>query len=111
MIRAQVTVDMFHSNGYTWYMIRAQVTVEDVDECLLDPFSAEAACPGCLPQCHRHADCQNRVGTYACECPACMSGDGFIPFVQRKSGRIPAGYEGGTGCRDVCPPVITLMGE
>lgn len=92
-------------------MIRTQVTVEDVDECALDPFSAEAACPGCLPQCHRHADCKNRVGTYACECPACMSGDGFIPFVQRKSGRIPAGYEGGTGCRDVCAPVITLMGE
>ncbi len=88
----------------------SQVTVEDVDECALDPASPQGACPGCRPHCHEHARCENRVGTYACKCPRCMSGDGFVPFVPRKSGTTPAGYEGGTGCRDVCAPVITLIG-
>jgi len=77
-----------------------QVTVEDVDECALDPASPQGTCPGCRPHCHQHAKCENRVGTYACKCPKCMSGDGTTP----------AGYEGGTGCRDVCAPVITLIG-
>lgn len=84
--------------------------MEDVDECALDPASPQATCPGCRPHCHEHAKCENRVGTYACKCPSCMVGDGFEPFVPRKSGTTPAGYEGGTGCRDACAPVITLIG-
>lgn len=87
-----------------------QVTVEDVDECALDPGSPEALCPGCRPHCHRDATCENLEGTYTCKCPKCMSGDGFTPFTQT-SGITPTGYGGGTGCRDTCPPVINLIGE
>lgn len=87
------------------------MTVEDVDECALDPATPQGLCPGCRPHCHEHAECENRVGTYACKCPICMTGDGFEPFVPRKSGTTPAGYEGGTGCRDKCDPEITLLGE
>ena len=97
---------------HCWHLPRViQVTVEDVDECALDPASPQGLCPGCRPHCHEHAECENRVGTYACKCPKCMAGDGFEPFVPRKSGTTPAGYEGGTGCRDNCAPVITLLGE
>ncbi|CAM9907508.1 unnamed protein product [Pylaiella littoralis] len=108
------TVNYTLNTGWTHpavqYIVR-HVTVEDVDECALDPASPQGLCPGCRPHCHQHAKCENRVGTYACKCPACMSGDGFTPFVPRKSGTTPAGYEGGTGCRDTCPPVITLIGD
>ncbi|CAN0149164.1 unnamed protein product, partial [Hapterophycus canaliculatus] len=108
------TVNYTLNTGWTYpavqYIVR-HVTVEDVDECSLDPASPQGSCPGCRPQCHQHAACENRVGTYACKCPACMSGDGFVPFVPRKSGTTPAGYEGGTGCTDACAPVITLIGE
>ncbi|CBJ26995.1 conserved unknown protein [Ectocarpus siliculosus] len=92
------------------YILR-HVTVEDVDECALDIGSPQAACYGCKPSCHKHARCENRVGTYTCQCPACMGGDGFEPFTPRKSGTLPAGYDGGTGCKDTCAPVITLIGD
>lgn len=95
----------------TWIPSPEQVTVEDIDECSLDPASPEAQCPGCRAACHEHAICENMVGTYTCKCPSCMSGDGFDPFIPKKSTRVPPGYEGGSGCRDSCRPVITLLGE
>eukprot|EP00752_Nemacystus_decipiens_P007817 g6982.t1 len=108
------TVNYTLNTGWTHpavqYIVR-HVTVEDVDECALDPATPQGLCPGCRPHCHEHAKCENRVGTYACRCPDCMTGDGFEPFVPRKSGTTPAGYEGGTGCTDKCAPVITLLGD
>eukprot|EP00903_Cladosiphon_okamuranus_P014492 g13443.t1 len=108
------TVNYTLNTGWTHpavqYIVR-HVTVTDVDECALDPASPQGLCPGCLPHCHEHAKCENRVGTYTCNCPVCMTGDGFEPFVQRKSGITPAGFEGGTGCRDSCRPVISLLGD
>lgn len=87
-----------------------QVTVVDVDECSLDPNSAEAQCPSCRVQCHQHAKCENRVGSYTCVCPACMTGDGFKQLMTTKHSKVPMGYVDGTGCVDSCAPAITLLG-
>ncbi|CAM9998293.1 unnamed protein product, partial [Choristocarpus tenellus] len=90
-----------------------KVTVEDVDECSISPDSPQARCAGCMPVCHEHADCENRVGTYACRCPRCMSGDGFNKIIARRSSSsgFPEGYAGGTGCVDSCAPRISLLGD
>jgi hypothetical protein len=79
-----------------------QVIVLDFDECLAARNNSVAV------GCHQMAACVNLPGSFTCKCPAGTSGDGFVPtqFTLYK----PTGYEGGTGCRDHCPPEISLHG-
>jgi len=84
------------------------VDVSDVDECSLSERIL-SQCPDCRPQCSPEASCSNTVGSYTCNCPPCMEGDGFISLCERySSATAPHGYVAGTGCVDICAPVITL---
>lgn len=79
--------------------VTRKVIVEDLDECSLSEEQLksleERGCESLIPKCVPEAQCQNNIGSYACECPEYTSGDGFL---------------NGTGCVDTHPPLITLLG-
>ncbi|KAL7532424.1 hypothetical protein ACHAWF_005173, partial [Thalassiosira exigua] len=99
------------------------VIVDNVDECAAGRGTGAgvgADCPELAAMCDVDAGaaCEDEVGTYRCECPEGTEGDGFLPIPRlRPDGRggfagtlVPRGYRGGTGCRDVRPPVLELRG-
>jgi len=102
--------------------ITREVTVVDIDECMLAKrgyyrFRGREETPNC-EDCEAKcafdggAVCRNTPGSYTCACPHCTSGDGFAKGFEPRSDRAdPQGFDGGTGCTDSCPPVITLHGS
>jgi len=80
--------------------VTRKVIVGDLDECTLSEEQIkslkEKGCESLIPSCVPEATCTNTVGSYACECPNYTSGDGFL---------------NGTGCVDIHPPSITLLGS
>ena len=101
--------------------ITRRVIIEDINECsilsspkLLKKY--QQTCPQLIPQCDTEAgaECSNIVGSYACQCPARTSGDGFLPsatFDETDTAYPkPSSYKGGTSCGDTSKPVLTLKG-
>ena len=95
--------------------ITRTVVVEDLDECGLEEDARTAVlrtCPDLLAgKCDVGAKCVNSVGSFKCECAKCTSGDGFLPLPSSSSHVKPAGYSGGTGCKDSCEPKVVVKGE
>lgn len=87
-----------------------RVIIEDIDECKLDVSLYDKKCPILVPHCAAEAKCKNVVGSYTCQCPQYMSGDGFRVGGWEGVSTTPKGFQGGTGCRDNHAPVITLNG-
>mmetsp|Transcript_18401 Transcript_18401/g.23940 ORF Transcript_18401/g.23940 Transcript_18401/m.23940 type:complete len:782 (+) Transcript_18401:3-2348(+) len=92
---------------------KRRVTVVDEDECNLSLDHP------CTHHCAPVATCVNELGSgYRCECPAGTIGDGFrniseLPSFwtsQEESWRIPSGFSDGSGCLDVRPPTLHLLG-
>ena len=92
--------------------VTRRVLIDDIDECTLDVHKYEKSCPALVPQCDTEAGakCVNKIGSYTCECPKYTSGDGFKAGSSFADGSAPAGFDGGTGCRDTHKPVIHLKG-
>ncbi|KAJ1462154.1 hypothetical protein M885DRAFT_611038, partial [Pelagophyceae sp. CCMP2097] len=83
------------------------VRVEDVDEC------AAVAGTACAHACVPRAKCANTRGSYACTCPGGTEGDGFRAVASWDAAadwRVSPTYRGGTGCADVAPPTLVLLG-
>lgn len=93
-----------------------RVRVVDEDECSLPTGH------NCSSRCVPEARCVNEPGGYRCECPSGYKGDGFpsleIPDYwllgraedNADAWRIPETFAGGTGCVDVTPPELRLLG-
>ena len=89
---------------------RRTVVIQNVNECKIKEGSEIGTdCPELVAQCDvdAGAKCLDLAGSYSCRCPDGTAGDGFKKI---ESGLEPEGYNGGSGCRDITPPVISLLG-
>ena len=89
---------------------RRTVVIQNVNECKIKEDSEIGTdCPELVAQCDvdAGAKCLDLAGSYSCQCPDGTTGDGFKKI---DSGPRPEGYHGGSGCRDITPPVISLLG-
>lgn len=93
--------------------ITRRVIIDDIDECSIDVSKYQHTCPALVPQCDEAAGakCINTIGSYACQCPAQSSGDGFVETAKFVEGvKPPTSYQGGKSCVDTSKPAITLNG-
>lgn len=98
-------------NDHPWniHSVTRIINVEDINECELTEKTTK--CKTCLPKCDLNSKCLNQIGSYSCKCPVCgQNGDGF-QYIDQSQGHLPIGYVNGTGCRDSCPPKITLLDD
>ncbi|EJK45231.1 hypothetical protein THAOC_36159, partial [Thalassiosira oceanica] len=89
---------------------RRTVVIQNVNECKIKVGSEIGTdCPELVARCDVDdgAKCLDLNGSYSCQCPDGTAGDGFKKI---ESGLMPEGYNGGSGCRDITPPVIRLLG-
>lgn len=97
------------SKPWSSHSVSREILVVNADECHLPPDTL-AACPDCGPRCAAEASCVDEDGSYACACPACGHGDGFVPMAAHAP-LTPPSYRNGSGCEDACAPVLTLKGD